>query len=137
MIRRPPRSTRTTLAFPTRRPSELPTAARDSGAGGRLTGWLLDTASAKQLGLAPTGHASRGGGASGVSASNLHLAPGPQSPAALIADIKTGVYLTALIGTGVNPVPADYSRGAAGFVFADGGIQGPTPQFQSAEKPKR
>jgi PmbA protein len=54
----------------------LPTAPRDIVTGGKITGWLLDTASAKQLGLQPTGHASRGGGAAGVTASNLHLAAG-------------------------------------------------------------
>src|SRR3546814_2169473 len=129
MIRRPPRSTRTTLAFPTRRPSELPTAARDSGAGGRLTGWLLDTASARQLGLTPTGHASRGGGASGVSASNLHLAAGKATPTALMADIATGIYITELIGQGVNPVTGDYSRGASGFVIRDGQIAEPVAEF--------
>jgi PmbA protein len=110
----------------------LPTAARDIVRDGRITGWLLDTASAKQLGLAPTGHASRGGGASGVSASNLHLAPGAESPAALIADIQTGVYLTELIGQGVNPVTGDYSRGASGFVIEDGRIAGPIAEFTVA-----
>ncbi|WP_447760835.1 TldD/PmbA family protein [Sphingopyxis panaciterrae] len=110
----------------------LPTAARDIVANGKITGWLLDTASAKQLGLSPTGHASRGGGASGVTASNLHLAPGTQSPAALIADIKEGVYLTELIGQGVNPVTGDYSRGASGFVIRDGQIAGPIAEFTVA-----
>ena len=110
----------------------LPTAARDIVAGGRLTGWLLDTASAKQLGLTPTGHASRGGGASGVSASNLHLAAGTVTPEALMADIVEGVYITELIGQGVNPVTGDYSRGASGFVIRDGAIAGPIAEFTVA-----
>ncbi|PZQ22746.1 MAG: modulator protein [Sphingopyxis macrogoltabida] len=110
----------------------LPTAARDIVADGRVTGWLLDTASAKQLGLAPTGHASRGGGASGVSASNLHLAAGAQSPAALMADVQTGVYITELIGQGVNPVTGDYSRGASGFLIRDGVLAGPIAEFTIA-----
>lgn len=110
----------------------LPTAARDIVAGGRLTGWLLDTASAKQLGLTPTGHASRGGGASGVSASNLHLAAGTVTPEALMADIVEGVYITELIGQGVNPVTGDYSRGASGFVVRDGAIAGPIAEFTVA-----
>ncbi|WP_432769591.1 MAG: TldD/PmbA family protein [Sphingopyxis sp.] len=110
----------------------LPTVARDIVTGGKVTGWLLDTASAKQLGLAPTGHASRGGGASGVSASNLHLAPGTATPAALIADIAEGVYITELIGHGVNPVTGDYSRGASGFVIRDGRIAGPIAEFTVA-----
>ena len=110
----------------------LPTAARDIVVGGRITGWLLDTASAKQLGLSPTGHASRGGGASGVGASNLHLAPGDASPAALMADIKDGVYITELIGQGVNPVTGDYSRGASGLLIRDGVVAGPIAEFTIA-----
>ncbi|SKB72630.1 TldD/PmbA family protein [Sphingopyxis flava] len=110
----------------------LPTAARDIVAQGRITGWLLDTASAKQLGLAPTGHATRGGGASGVSASNLHLAPGTITPEALMADISEGVYITELIGQGVNPVTGDYSRGASGFLIRDGAIAGPVAEFTIA-----
>lgn len=110
----------------------LPTAPRDIVANGKITGWLLDTASAKQLGLTPTGHASRGGGASGVSASNLHLAAGSQSPAELMADIKDGVYITELIGQGVNMVTGDYSRGASGFLIKDGQIAGPIAEFTVA-----
>jgi PmbA protein len=110
----------------------LPTAPRDIVTGGRITGWLLDTASAKQLGLQPTGHASRGGGAAGVTASNLHLAAGPQSPEALMADIEEGVYLTELIGQGVNPVTGDYSRGASGFLIQGGRIAGPIAEFTVA-----
>lgn len=110
----------------------LPTAPRDIVTGGKITGWLLDTASAKQLGLAPTGHASRGGGASGVSASNLHLAAGSQSPAELMAGIKEGVYVTELIGQGVNMTTGDYSRGASGFLIKDGEIAGPIAEFTIA-----
>ncbi|MCW0197289.1 TldD/PmbA family protein [Sphingopyxis sp.] len=110
----------------------LPTAPRDIVTGGRITGWLLDTASAKQLGLQPTGHASRGGGAAGVTASNLHLAAGTQSPEALMADIEEGVYLTELIGQGVNPVTGDYSRGASGFLIRGGRIAGPIAEFTVA-----
>jgi len=110
----------------------LPTAPRDIVTNGKITGWLLDTASAKQLGLAPTGHASRGGGASGVSASNLHLAAGSQSPAELMADIKEGAYVTELIGQGVNMTTGDYSRGASGFLIRDGEIAGPIAEFTIA-----
>ena len=110
----------------------LPTAARDIVADGRVTGWLLDTASAKQLGLAPTGHASRGGGASGVTASNLHLAPGAASPEALMADVAEGVYITELIGQGVNPVTGDYSRGASGFAIRGGELAEPIAEFTIA-----
>lgn len=88
---------------------------------GVLTTWLLDCASARQLGLATTGHAARGtGGPPGPSATNLYLAAGMLSPDELIADIKQGFYVTELMGMGVNPVTGDYSRGAAGFWIENG-----------------
>lgn len=111
----------------------LPVARRDLIAGGRLTGWLMDSASARQLGLAPTGHASRGAsGAPGVSATNVHLAAGTLSPATLMADIADGVYVTELIGQGVNGVTGDYSRGASGFRIVNGEIAGPVAEFTIA-----
>ena len=111
----------------------LPTARRDLVSGGRLTGWLLDSASARQLGLAPTGHAARGAsGAPGVAPTNLHLAPGSVTPAALMADIADGVYVTELIGHGVNGVTGDYSRGASGFRIVNGELAGPVAEFTIA-----
>ena len=111
----------------------LPTAARDLVSGGRLTGWLLDSASARQLGLAPTGHAARGGsGAPGVAPTNLHLAAGTVNPAALMADIADGVYVTDLIGFGVNGITGDYSRGASGFRIVNGELAGPVAEFTIA-----
>jgi len=111
----------------------LPTSPRNLVEGGRVTGWLLDGASARQLGLRPTGHASRGhGGAPGVSASNLHLAAGSASPAELMADIADGVYVTELIGMGVNGVTGDYSRGASGFRIVGGKVAGPVAEFTIA-----
>ena len=84
---------------------------------GTLSSWLLDCASAKQLGLTTTGHAARGtGGPPMPSASNLYMEAGTLSRAALIADIKQGFYVTELMGMGVNGVTGDYSRGAAGFL---------------------
>ncbi|WP_114954717.1 TldD/PmbA family protein [Sphingosinicella terrae] len=89
--------------------------------GGRVTGWLLNSAAARQLGLETSGHASRGtGGAPGVGATNVHIEPGAQSPEALRADIARGLYVTELIGQGVNTVTGDYSRGASGFVIENG-----------------
>jgi PmbA protein len=89
--------------------------------GGRITGWLLNSASARQLGLATTGHASRGiGGAPGAAATNVHMEPGTLTPEALMADVKRGLYVTEMIGSGVNPVTGDYSRGASGFIIEDG-----------------
>lgn len=88
---------------------------------GVLTSWLLNMASAAQLGVATNGHASRGiGGSPGISATNVHMQAGPDSPAALMADIKEGVYVTELAGQGVNAVTGDYSRGASGFAIRDG-----------------
>ncbi|HEY1146503.1 MAG TPA: metallopeptidase TldD-related protein, partial [Allosphingosinicella sp.] len=100
---------------------------------GRLTGWLLDSASARQLGRAPTGHSTRGiGGAPGTSATNVDMLPGSLSPAELIADIKRGVFVTELIGQGVNPVTGDYSRGASGFIIENGEIAGPVAEITIA-----
>ncbi len=88
---------------------------------GVLTGWLMESASARQLGLAPTGHAARGtSGPPGVSPSNLHMEAGSVAREALIGDIKSGFYVTELIGMGVNPLTGDYSRGASGYMIENG-----------------
>jgi PmbA protein len=111
----------------------LPTRPRDLVADGRLTGWLLDSASARQLGLEPTGHATRGpGGAPGAGATNVHMAPGRLTRSGLIADIGRGLYVTELIGQGVNPVTGDYSRGASGFIIEDGAIAAPVAEITIA-----
>lgn len=100
---------------------------------GVLTGWIAEAASARQLGIAPTGHAARGvSGAPGASASNLHLAPGTVTPEALMADIADGFYVTSLIGMGVNGLTGDYSRGASGFRIVDGAIAGPVAEVTIA-----
>jgi len=100
---------------------------------GVLRTWLLESASARQLGLAPTGHAVRGGsGAPGVGTSNTYLAPGKASRDDLFAGIARGVYVTELIGMGVNAVTGDYSRGAAGFLIEDGEITRPVDEFTIA-----
>lgn len=100
---------------------------------GVLQTWLLESASARQLGLAPTGHAARGGaGAPGVSTTNTYLANGTVSRDALIADIKQGILVTELIGMGVNGVTGDYSRGASGFLIENGQIAGPVDEFTIA-----
>ncbi|MEO5599260.1 MAG: TldD/PmbA family protein [Novosphingobium sp.] len=110
----------------------LPTAPRTLVEGGRLTGWLMDSAAARQLGGVPTGHASRGGGAPVIGAGNVHIEPGSLSPAELMADIADGIYVTELIGMGVNAVTGDYSRGAAGFRIVGGEIAGPVAEFTIA-----
>jgi len=107
-----------------------PTTLIDRGV---LTTWLLDSASARQLGLEPTGHAARGGaGAPGVSTSNTYLAAGTTTRADLIGGVKKGVYVTELIGQGVNAVTGDYSRGAAGFLIENGELTTPVDEFTIA-----
>jgi PmbA protein len=88
---------------------------------GVLRSWILDCATARELGLVTTGHASRGvSSVPSPSGSNLHLEAGTLSPEALIADIKDGFYVTDLIGMGVNMVTGDYSRGASGIWIENG-----------------
>jgi PmbA protein len=100
---------------------------------GVLTSWLLDCATARELGLVTTGHAHRG-----VSSSpspgpyNLHLEAGQATPAELISDIKQGFYVTDLIGSGVNGVTGDYSRGASGFWIENGTIAYPVSEVTIA-----
>jgi PmbA protein len=93
---------------------------------GVLTTWLLDLAAARQLNLAPTGHASRGtSGPPGPTVSNFHLEKGKPSVDALIGDIKSGLFITDMIGSGVNGVTGDYSRGASGFWIENGELAWP------------
>ncbi len=100
---------------------------------GVLTTWLLDCASARQLGLQTTGHAARGtGGPPMPSTTNLYLEPGTLSPEELIADIEQGFYVTELMGMGVNGVTGDYSRGAAGFWIEKGQIAWPVSEVTIA-----
>jgi PmbA protein len=90
---------------------------------GVLTSWLLNSAAARQLGLETTGHASRGiGGAPGAGATNVHMEPGAVSPEALMAGVSKGLYVTEMIGHGVNAVTGDFSRGASGFIIEGGEI---------------
>jgi PmbA protein len=93
---------------------------------GILNTWILDCASAKQLGLQTTGHAARGtGGPPSPSTTNLYMEAGSVSPDELMADIVQGFYVTELIGMGVNMVTGDYSRGATGFWIENGKIAYP------------
>lgn len=101
----------------------LPTRRRALIDKGELTGWLLDASSALQLGMEPTGHASRGtSGSPGVAVTNVHVEPGAVSPSDLMKGIERGIYVTELIGMGVNPVTGDYSRGASGFLIENGAV---------------
>jgi PmbA protein len=88
---------------------------------GVLQTWILDCATARELGLQTNGRASRGvSSAPSPSSTNLHMEAGRVSPDDLIADIKDGFYVTDLIGSGANLVTGDYSRGASGFWIENG-----------------
>lgn len=99
---------------------------------GRIFGWLTNAAAARQLGAPLSGHASRGGGAPGIAASNVYMEAGQPTPDALIADIADGLYVTDLFGHGVNLVTGDYSRGAAGFRIVNGERAGPVAEITIA-----
>jgi PmbA protein len=100
---------------------------------GRLTTWLLDLRSARQLGLTTTGHASRGtGGPPSPAPTNIFVEPGKDSPQDLIKAIGTGLYVTSLMGQGVNGVTGDYSRGASGFWIEKGEIAYPVSEITIA-----
>ncbi|MGA8903018.1 MAG: TldD/PmbA family protein [Bradyrhizobium sp.] len=100
---------------------------------GVLTTWLLDCATARELKLTTTGHAHRGVSSSPSPGSyNLHLEAGEPTPAELISDIRRGFYVTDLIGSGVNGVTGDYSRGASGFWIENGKITYPVSEVTIA-----
>jgi PmbA protein len=100
---------------------------------GVLTTWILDLRSARQLGLASTGHAARGTASPpSPSTTNLYMEAGTVSRAAMIKDIKRGFYVTEFIGMGVNGVTGDYSRGAAGYMIEDGELTYPVSEVTVA-----
>ena len=100
---------------------------------GVLTTWVLDSASARQLELQTTGHASRGtSGPPSPNTTNLYMQPGDQSPEELIGGIDDGLYITELIGFGVNGVTGDYSRGGAGFWIKKGELAFPVSELTVA-----
>lgn len=111
----------------------LPNRRRNLIDDGVLTTWLLDLRSSRQLGLTPTGHAARGTGSPPTpSPTNVFLAPGVLTPRELMADIGQGLYVTSLMGQGVNGVTGDYSRGAAGFWIENGEIAYPVSEITIA-----
>jgi PmbA protein len=100
---------------------------------GVINGWMLNTASAAQLGLQTTGHASRGlAGPSGVSGHNLHLEPGDRDLKGLMADAKSGLLVTSMFGPSLNPNTGDWSAGVSGFWFEDGQIAYPVSEITVA-----
>jgi PmbA protein len=100
---------------------------------GVLTTWLLDLRSARQLKLATTGHAARGTASPpSPAATNVWIEPGTLSATELYADVKSGFYVTELMGMGVNGVTGDYSRGAAGFWIENGELAFPVSEMTVA-----
>jgi len=100
---------------------------------GTLTSYLLDAYSGKKLGLPSTGNASRSVGESpSVGPTNFYLAPGSRSADDIIGTIKDGLYVTELIGFGINMVTGDYSRGASGFWIENGELAYPVEEITIA-----
>lgn len=100
---------------------------------GVLNSWIAESASARQLGIAPTGHAARGaGGAPAASPSNLYMASGKRSREELLAAHDEAVLIVELIGQGVNGVTGDYSRGAVGFMVRGGEVAEPVAEITVA-----
>jgi len=99
---------------------------------GVLESYLLDSYSARKLGLASTHHASRDGSGVGVSTTNLVLQPGTATPEALIRSVKNGFYVTELIGFGINGVTGDFSKGAAGLWIDHGELAYPVAEVTVA-----
>lgn len=101
----------------------LPTRRRNIVDNGVLTGWTLDLATARQLGMTSTANASRStSSAPSPGLTNIALTQGDKSPAALLADMGTGLLVTSMIGSTINPNTGDYSRGASGFWVENGEI---------------
>lgn len=104
----------------------LPTRRREIVADGVLTGWVLDLATARKLGMASTANASRGTSAPpSPSTTNIDLTPGIRSREDLVQQMGTGLLVTSMIGSTINPTTGDYSRGASGFWVENGRLAYP------------
>ncbi|MBC7477661.1 MAG: TldD/PmbA family protein, partial [Pseudorhodobacter sp.] len=104
----------------------LPTAKRMIVQDGVLMGWTLDLGTARKLGMTSTANASRGTSSPpSPSTSNIDLTQGTASRADLLRDMGTGLLVTSMIGSTINPTTGDYSRGASGFWVQDGQITYP------------
>jgi PmbA protein len=100
---------------------------------GVLKSYLLNTYTAKKLGLQTTANASRGlAGTPGIGPGNYFLQPGGRTPQQLIGDIKEGLYVTEFLGMGVNLVTGDYSRGASGIWISGGELTYPVEEITVA-----
>jgi PmbA protein len=99
---------------------------------GVLQSYLLDTYCARRLGMASTGNAARDASGISVGAGNFYLVPGTSTPAEIIGSVKSGLYLTELIGFGINLVTGDYSRGAVGLWIENGELAYPVEEITIA-----
>jgi PmbA protein len=100
---------------------------------GVLRSYLLDTYSARKLGLAPTGNAARSvGDVPGASSTNFYLEKGAHTPDEIVASVPRGLYVTGLSGFGVNGITGDYSRGASGLWIEDGRLTFPVEEVTIA-----
>jgi PmbA protein len=100
---------------------------------GQLKSYLLNTYTAKKLKLATTGNASRGlAGTPGIGVGNFFLEPGTRDPKKMIADVPDGLYVTELLGFGVNLVTGDFSRGASGLWISKGEFAYPVEEITVA-----
>lgn len=104
----------------------LPTQRRLIVEDGILMGWTLDLSTGRKLGMPSTANAARGvSSPPSPSTSNIDLTPGNVTRADLIAQMGTGLLVTSMIGSTINPTTGDYSRGAAGFWVENGQISHP------------
>jgi len=111
----------------------LPTRRKVLVEKGILKTYILNTYTARKLGMASTGNASRGlAGNPGIGAGNFYLEPGTLTPAELMADIKQGLYVTETMGFGVNLVTGDYSQGASGLWIENGELAYPVEEITIA-----
>lgn len=100
---------------------------------GVLNSYLLNTYTAKKLGLQTTANASRGlAGTPGIGPGNYFLQAGTRTPQQLIGDVKEGLYVTEFLGMGVNLVTGDYSRGASGLWISGGEVTYPVEEITVA-----
>ncbi len=100
---------------------------------GRLTTWFLDMATAHQLGLTTTGHATRSAGAPPAPGwTNLYMEAGTVTPDELIADIEQGLFVTSMFGPSVNPTTGDYSAGVSGLWIENGALAYPVNEITIA-----
>jgi len=103
---------------------------------GVLNHWFLSTSTGRELGLSTNGRGVRGGTSVSPGSTNLALEPGEMSPEDLIASIGTGLYVTELIGQGVNMLTGEYSRGATGFWIENGELAFPVSEVTIASNLK-